>query len=463
MFTEPSFRFGPRANHAFSVCPAARYAKVIGVLLRARRHEERKQVELLLNPSSPVLRTAVATVLILLSMMPSKMAVCASVNSYHRISRQLGQHASAHSSKVADLPASTKSHQASDSGFFGFLGKWARVVWRNLVDGGLRWGNVAAGVAAWVVAIVVTGVPAFLYYRLIFRRKFRRFFGKAVLQSNGEARIVLDTYLLDRDGIDAAATRSGDEALAELARRPYLKPFCRGDLWRFPGAGGYVIGYCTARGLAYLLKLITGVRRSPIDVKSDEEAWSTWGGTVISIGGPAASMHSDKILGEYGGFYLGRYQGRDPHGVYRKSDGAVITDKGGKCYGLIAKYTPGDDPDHRLIVCAGVDEWGTSGACWYLSRHWQTLYRKCKNRDFVVVLEVDSESDSSARLVDFDRVLELQHEMEEAAETRKWTQVTILPRAINVTGDIMPASGSVVTPEPHVRRGDRAQRRRKGK
>jgi len=291
--------------------------------------------------------------------------------------------------------------------------------------------------------------------------KLRRFFGSALVRSDGEATLVLDTYLLDKECIDGVAQTVASTELAGLAQRPYIKRFPGRETWRLPGARGYVLGYCTARGLAYLLRLITNVRRSAIDVKGDEEAWTTWGGTVISIGGPAASMHSRKILEEYGDLNIGKYQGRLPHGIHRKSDGAVITDCGGKCYGLIAKHTLTDCPEHRLIVCAGIGEWGTSGACWCLGTHWQELYKKHKARDFAVIVEVDHHSDHSARVVDFDRILALQSEP--LPVTGAKGTVTAFPRSTSVTGDIMPASGSVTMPAPAQTPEDRAPRRRRKK
>jgi hypothetical protein len=54
-------------------------------------------------------------------------------------------------------------------------------------------------------------------------------------------------------------------------------------------------------------------------------------------------------------------------------------------------------PEHFLFICAGIGEWGTSGAAYYLFHHWKELYKKHEQQDFCKVIEVDIGSDDSAR------------------------------------------------------------------
>ncbi len=56
-------------------------------------------------------------------------------------------------------------------------------------------------------------------------------------------------------------------------------------------------------------------------------------------------------------------------------------------------------PEHFFFVCAGLGKWGTSGASWYLVKHWESLYKEFKNEDFAIILEVDLRSDTSASRV----------------------------------------------------------------
>lgn len=56
-------------------------------------------------------------------------------------------------------------------------------------------------------------------------------------------------------------------------------------------------------------------------------------------------------------------------------------------------------PEQFLFVCAGLGEWGTSGASWFLATHWENLYKEFKNDDFALILEVDLGSDTSTKRI----------------------------------------------------------------
>jgi hypothetical protein len=47
-------------------------------------------------------------------------------------------------------------------------------------------------------------------------------------------------------------------------------------------------------------------------------------------------------------------------------------------------------------VCAGLGEYGTSGACWYLANRWEELQGA---NEFGIVVEVELGSDESARKI----------------------------------------------------------------
>jgi GGDEF domain-containing protein len=50
-------------------------------------------------------------------------------------------------------------------------------------------------------------------------------------------------------------------------------------------------------------------------------------------------------------------------------------------------------------MCAGIGEWGTSGAAWYLAKHWRDLAKRFGKGDFAVVLKVTDGADESATAV----------------------------------------------------------------
>jgi hypothetical protein len=56
---------------------------------------------------------------------------------------------------------------------------------------------------------------------------------------------------------------------------------------------------------------------------------------------------------------------------------------------MILKIRNSRFPTQFFFVCAGIRTWGTSGAAWYLSEHWKSLYKEFGNQEFGVVLEVN--------------------------------------------------------------------------
>lgn len=70
-------------------------------------------------------------------------------------------------------------------------------------------------------------------------------------------------------------------------------------------------------------------------------------------------------------------------------------------YGLIVRHAPDpvEVPHRRWLLVAGVGPVGTTGAGWYLARHWQTLAKQVPpGRDFAAVISIGSYTDRMPRL-----------------------------------------------------------------
>jgi len=65
---------------------------------------------------------------------------------------------------------------------------------------------------------------------------------------------------------------------------------------------------------------------------------------------------------------------------------------------MVLKVTNQRFPGCFFFVCAGLGEWGTSGAAWYLATKWRDLQKEFGNA-FGIVVEVELRSDESARRV----------------------------------------------------------------
>lgn len=69
-------------------------------------------------------------------------------------------------------------------------------------------------------------------------------------------------------------------------------------------------------------------------------------------------------------------------------------------YGIILKMHPIQFLNRTWLSCAGVGEWGTSGASWFLANKWKEIAKEVKHSDqFVCVIEVRIGQDESARLL----------------------------------------------------------------
>jgi hypothetical protein len=68
--------------------------------------------------------------------------------------------------------------------------------------------------------------------------------------------------------------------------------------------------------------------------------------------------------------------------TYRSNDKAEI--------GIIVKYRPKFDTasDTVWLVCAGIGPKATTGAAYYLARHWQSLYEQVDAKEFICILSV---------------------------------------------------------------------------
>lgn len=154
------------------------------------------------------------------------------------------------------------------------------------------------------------------------------------------------------------------------------------------------------RSFAHIYQAIAKFVKKPIPICTDMEAIKDLKSTYITIGGPAVNEMTDWALegkpSEH--FEFSRIGELGEWGLKIISTGEFFKHPVGHetDYGLILKVRNSRFPDHFFFICAGIGSWGTSGAAWYLSNHWKTLYKEYKAKEFGIVVEVKRKSDSSA-------------------------------------------------------------------
>jgi hypothetical protein len=77
----------------------------------------------------------------------------------------------------------------------------------------------------------------------------------------------------------------------------------------------------------------------------------------------------------------------------------IVKIEGQMDFGFILKIHPSNNPKRTWLCVAGIGEWGTSGASWWLSRHWKTVQKRAKDKPFACITKTRYESDDSTSLV----------------------------------------------------------------
>lgn len=83
---------------------------------------------------------------------------------------------------------------------------------------------------------------------------------------------------------------------------------------------------------------------------------------------------------------------KDDHKKRYKVDGTYD-------YAVIIKIVPKSFPNRVWIAIAGLGEWGTSGAAWFLSRNWKKIKKIAKDQQFGLIIRVKGGQDESTEIL----------------------------------------------------------------
>lgn len=220
-------------------------------------------------------------------------------------------------------------------------------------------------------------------------RKFllRRFWGKGVL---GQDFVIcygafLDSRLTQKDP----------------PRFRYVKRYHDGREVLFVGPWGNVVSDAEIRAASYIINTLSTYREKAVEVVDDRTAYPNLSRTFVSLGSSSSNEITDLILREPNNDFLEFGQEGNTSFVRDKKSGRKFIGFQApvkKDYGIVLKI-----PNRRFIgkfffVCAGLGEWGTSGASWYLATKWRDLQSEFGDA-FGVVVEVGIGSDESARRI----------------------------------------------------------------
>ncbi len=157
------------------------------------------------------------------------------------------------------------------------------------------------------------------------------------------------------------------------------------------------------RGMLYVMSMMQQHGGIAVDIQSDREVVLACDRPYISFGlssndcthmylestdNPLFAIQDNPTTG---GPYLEHLE---------LADGECYSSNDSRNIGIIARVRPTPDlhPDRFWFFCAGLGSRGTTGASWYLAKHWLTLQERATDREFVAVIGVRTYSDQTANL-----------------------------------------------------------------
>ncbi len=240
--------------------------------------------------------------------------------------------------------------------------------------------NVLGGVIAGIITLVIVAIGKKVFF-LWNRHKFRQLFGKDVLKGS-------DFHLVYAQlGLRAVKNEQGN-----VVTHPYVKP---GE--ESCGAGFSIdrpVNSCEVRAAKYLAEVIGAESKRAPMLSSDYELRGRVDISFISFGGPLPNYKTKDVIENKGNEFV-RFDNQNNF-VSKKSGRIVLRREQGFDYGLVLKLHPAQFPKRVWFVCAGVGEWGTSGAARYLAHKWKQIYHYSKKRPFAIIVRVRPNQDESA-------------------------------------------------------------------
>jgi len=267
--------------------------------------------------------------------------------------------------------------------------------------------NLFAGILIFLLGLFWPVIPK------SFRKVvLRRFWGKGVLGQDfvicygvfRDSRLIL----ANPPAGDAGVGAQGDTGFSnsqptqpDLTHFRYVKRYPSGRQFLVVGPWEGVVANAEVRSTSYIINALSAYRTKPIPVVDDVSAFATLSRTFVALGSPSSNVITDLILRDPKNIFLEfKQEGETSLILDKSSDTKFIgfQDPVPKDFGIILKIPNVRFKGHNFLVCAGLGEWGTSGAAWYLATKWRDLKAEFGDA-FGIVVEVELGSDDSARRV----------------------------------------------------------------
>ena len=143
------------------------------------------------------------------------------------------------------------------------------------------------------------------------------------------------------------------------------------------------VSSCELRAVKYLAEVIGAESKQAPTLSSDCDLRGRLDISFVSFGSHLSNYKTKDAIENEGNHLLSFERGKF---LSKKSGRVVLHLEPGFDYGLILKLHPIQFPERVWFVCAGIGEWGTSGAAWYLAHKWAEIYHYAKQKPFAIIV-----------------------------------------------------------------------------
>ena len=236
--------------------------------------------------------------------------------------------------------------------------------------------SLATTIAADVVKRIALSVP-----KSIDKWRFARFFGPPAVTGEG-FRAVVDPYT-------HPAPRTGNRYIKRFMDKRPDQPLVGED---------NVLGVNVIRLISYTAALFSSFTKNhmSIPIVADYDVAALWDSSFICFGSSDSNLKTYDIETLPEQKYYKLTFGPDGHRGFEVG-GKHFGFEGRRDRAIILKMRNPRHPEHLLFVCAGLGEWGTTGATYYLFDRWKDLYKQHGLKPFLKIVEVEVGVDQSAK------------------------------------------------------------------
>lgn len=209
--------------------------------------------------------------------------------------------------------------------------------------------------------------------------------------------------------------KSGPEA--SLSR--YIKRYRDGREIGIYGPTDKVIGLCEVRAASHIINALSKYRTRPLPIEDDQSGLKVLRRSIICLGSAASNELTELVENDPRNRFLRIMQDNGSVSILCGLTGKNVSLPQSivqRDFGIVLKIINSRFPGYFFFVCAGLGEWGTSGAAWYLANHWRELDEL--GDEFGCVVEVEIGVDQSAQII-YDTRAE-SHAKKSPMETEIW-------------------------------------------